>query len=803
MKKLLFCAAVVALATACTNEDDFAMNQSDSRTQGLTFNVDLAEGAATRGEIWENENGTYPFFWYAEDDRINVFATNVTKPGAAVGTNGVAGDWTGLGAKTAASYKATVSSGKGQFTAANDNEMLLLADYDANNEATTVATIVATYGKDIKVNEVVQKEDGGVKVPGELTKLVLTTTADNKTQSVARANAVVAPMYSVSTAMKEEAYNSFGEQANLEMIRPFPVVRFTTKNTEDYIEDFGKLKSVEMTALGVLDSDGNVVPAGKKSDLAYENGATYTIENGEATFTNGVGSGLEAVKVEFDGGGTAWSDNDAVYMTVAPTNRKELFKGKKEALKVVYTFENIEFVLDPSRGKDATDFEKAYQTSNEWTAVSASGKPNAITVMPALDINNYNYLVTDDNGGNVTLIVIKGSFSDVFDKSDKASIAWNAGVPVSSITKIISKVKLEEGELAAIKEFSGLEKLTLAENTEIPAGTFTTAQAAQIESLNLPKVASIDKKFATETNAAFNALTELILPSYEFTDNDVNGIILTPAKSTLKTLDMSGVRSMMPMFGIDRSISFKDYTALETVTVQDGLIVASNGFAGCTNLTTIKGKIDISDASGAFAMSTNNSKLKSVEVTGTVIRDAAFQNCKVLETIKYNGANLAPTVIEANAFNGATKIEYMDLSKATTIGASAFLDSGLKSAVKGNDILTVGAKTLTESAFENTHIKIVKFTNATEIAGNKVLNGITGLKQVKFEKIFKLADLAKNSTDNYNEVFGGVTAEAGIDFWTNPEQEGVSGNKLTLTYKVGTDSNSKTYTFNTIQRRLD
>ena len=72
MKKILFCAAVAALATACTNEDDFVINQSDSRAQGLIFNVTLDEGATTKGEISKDENGKYPFMWYAETDRINV-----------------------------------------------------------------------------------------------------------------------------------------------------------------------------------------------------------------------------------------------------------------------------------------------------------------------------------------------------------------------------------------------------------------------------------------------------------------------------------------------------------------------------------------------------------------------------------------------------------------------------------------------------------------------------------------------------------------------------------------------------------
>lgn len=806
MKKILFCAAVAALATACTNEDDLVMNQDNSRAQGLTFDVTLAEGATTRGEIWKDENGTYPFFWYAETDRINVHALNVeagtsnaNELGVATGTDA----WT-LSTGGAASYKATKSAGAGQFTAADDNNMLTLKDYDADDVAGTTATIVATYGENIKVESVKSKVDEeGNTVPGELAGLVLkTVTAGNAEQTVARANAVDAPMYSVSTAIKEKAYNSFGEKANLKLVRPFPVIRFTTKNTKNYIEDFGKLKSVELTALGAKKEDGSSIVAA--SNLAYAEGKKYTVIGDEVGFeTSYQAANPEKVTVTLTDG--TWTDDDAVYMTVAPVSRKEFRdKSQKEPLKVVYTFENITFTLNPT-SKGAAEFEKAIQTSNDWSATDANGNPNAITPLPALDINNYNYLVTNvKSSSDRTLIVLKGNFKDIFDKDGK--VIWGgATIEATDFAKIISNVALTNDELAKIKSFTSLKDLTLNENTAIPANTFTATQAAAITNLNLPKVTSIDEKFiANDKTKAFAALETLIMPAYKFEDATVNSALFNSAvKATLKTLDMSGVASMMPTFGIERTMVFTGYTVLEKVTVQDNIIVSPSGFAGCVALKTIIGKLDISEAPNAFEMNTTaNAVLKSVELNGTVIPAYAFNNCTALETVTYNGSTIVPTAIGANAFEKTTAMKYMDLSKAATIGAGAFKSSGITSTNAKVNTMTVGATELTKDMFNGcTALKMVKFTDATEITGADVFAGATGVIQIKFEKVITLADVAAGIADTYyDNVFA---TPANIDFWTNPAQPGVNGNVFTLSYKIGSAAKSASYTFKSIQKKLD
>lgn len=803
MKKILFCAAVVTLAAACTNEDDLVMNQDNSRAKGLTFDVTLAEGVTTRGEISQDENGKYPFFWYAETDRINAYANN-TDAGDSnadekglVKTIGTDGAWTLPSA--ASSYKATKSSGVGQFTAANDVDMLWLKDYKANDVEGTTATIVATYG--ISATGIMSEMKGAKVAPGKLTSLILTTTESNATQTVARANAVVAPMYSISTAVKEEAYNSLGEKANLKLLRPFATLRFTTMNTKDYIADFGELKSVELTAQGAKDGHVEVT---KASMLAYAAVKKYTVIGSSVGFEE-TAAATEPSKVTVNLTDGTWTDDDAVYMTVAPVNR-QAFKSQKEALKVVYSFDKITFTLDAAR-EEATAFEKLYATSSDWTNLDKEGNPNSTIPMPSLDINNYSYLVTNEsslNANDRTLIVLKGNFNDIFNTTGE--VIWgNSTVSVASFKKIISNVVLTDDELATIKKFTALTDLTLKENTSIPAKTFTVAQATAITALNLPKVTSIDEKFIDDATKAFAALKTLIMPAYEFTSATVNKAFFNDnVKTALNTIDMSGVTSMMPTFGIERTMVFTGYAALDKVIVKDDVVVSPSGFAGCVLLKTITGKLDITQASNVFDMGTvANNALKSVEVNSTEIPSSAFNNCTALETVKYNGSAVIPTAIGASAFATTTKMKYMDLSKAVTIGANAFKASGITSTNAKVTTLTVGATELPASIFENcTNLKMVKFTDATKITGADIFNGATNMIQVKFEKMITLADLASTEVATYYaNVFS--ADESKIDFWTNPGQSGVDGNNFTLSFKLGTATKTQPYTFKSIQKKLD
>ena len=796
MKKILFCAAVVALATACT-EDEFGGSQISSQAQqGLYFDASLADGATTRGELYKDENGTYPFFWYAEQDRINVFALNAK---ALTSTDGDYADNTSTGVATAdgsgvwtltngaATYKATRSEGSGRFTAASPADMLGLQEYNAQNAAGTTATIVATYG--INATGIASALDGQSQVvPGQLSALELTTTEGNATQAVDRMNQVVAPMWSVSSAIKENAYDAFGEKANLRLIRPFPVLRFALANAERFSEDFGKLKSVELTTLV---PGANAAPATPGSDIAYQTSKKYTVIGEETGFESNWAETSDGNKVTVNlggGAGAEWKDGDAVYMTVAPVERT-----KEEVLKIVYTFEKITFTLDGTK-EDAKAFEKI-TTKNNWTSVDANGNPNAVTALPALDINNYDYLLT--NTPNRTLIVNKGDFSSIFGEDGK--IIWGdaANVELSDVASIIvaDGVNMTEKDLQGIQNFANLTSVELNNVTSIPANTFK-GLGSKLTKVILPKVTKIDEKFI---DADFSVLAELNLASYEFENEAINERFFNDTeKSVLETLDISGVESMMPTFGINRALSFKGYTALETITVKDGIVVAPNGFAGCKLLKTINGKLDLAGAVSAFNMEGDaNAVLKAVNIIGTDIPESAFNNCTALESILKDGAQVVPTSIGAKAFASASALKYMDLSKAETIGASAFEESGLTGPAKGANVLTVGVTAVEANVFKGTVVYMVEFTNATTIEPG-IFSECNALRQVKFDKVFTAE--TQTSATAWDGTFADSSKKAeNVDLFLATGQGYMSGTTMKLPYKVGQDAATYDITFKTVQ----
>lgn len=774
MKRILFCASVLALATSCAdNELDSFATSGEKQANGITF---VADAPLSRMQ-WDETETSYVPFWYAEQDRIAIYASGA-KGGDADASSAapISGDgWNDLYTITAYTYKATQSEKVGKFTATADDQTL---HFDGDKEA----RFLALYPSSVAGAWSSTTGEVGIKIsklPDLASQIQTTTKGDN--QSIM--------MYSLSKASKVNDYDAVGENAKLSFQRPFSALVLSTDNADEYTkgEDalFGKLTSVEAEAKGYTDPQKVVANNIKASLLTYNDGAYLVVDTltNKATFFEGTSSSIPAAstaKLTLGGSGLGWSDDALAVVAINNVDRSQTFakQQKDETIDITWTFGNI--VLKQS-----------LKTQNSW---------NGFIECPKLDISSYDYLVTTDK----QLVVLKGNFKDIFvteEGADKGKIEWPSGnVDKTDITTIISKVALSNEELAMLKDFTSLTSLTLAENTEIPANTFTENQAAAITKLDLPKVTKVDQKFiANDATKAFSALTDLAMASYEFEDATVNKALLN---NKLKTLDMSGVRSMLPQFGIERTLSFNGYTALTEVTVQDGMIVSPSGFAGCTSLTTVNGVVDITSAPNAFEMSsTANAKLKSIKVTGTEIPAKAFYNCTALESIECNGASIVPTVIGERAFVDTDALKYMDLSKVTSLGEAAFARSGLTSANKNTTVLEVGATEIPAGAFQDcASIKMVKFTNATKITGTEVFKGATNLIQVKFLKVISLANAAENA---YANVFGGKQGQ--IDLWTNPEQTGINGLVWTLDYLSadGKTTYSQTYTFKSIQKKIE
>lgn len=76
MKRLLFCAGILALAASCT-EDLETLSVQQEQTKGITFTAVDSQNATTRGEfeeVGEGDNVEWLPFWSAETDMINVYA---------------------------------------------------------------------------------------------------------------------------------------------------------------------------------------------------------------------------------------------------------------------------------------------------------------------------------------------------------------------------------------------------------------------------------------------------------------------------------------------------------------------------------------------------------------------------------------------------------------------------------------------------------------------------------------------------------------------------------------------------------
>lgn len=826
MKKFLYCAAVVALATACTQEDDFlTAPSSQAQEQGLVLNATLANtDATTKGELYE-DNKTYPFFWYAEQDRIdvvgiNLLGANTSDPsagdkfvnagfgsnanGKGVATLGTGGAWTlptGF-----ASYKATQSQGEGKFTAASDGDMLTLTTIESTDDAKAVegktATIIATYdGVSVvaatsQINQLTNQA-----VPGSLTSLVLATKESNATQSIDRPNQVDAPMWSVSSASRTDDYSSVGEKVDLQLKRPFPVLRFTTTGVDKFAKDFGPLKSVELKTIG-KNTDGKWDNTEEGSALVYAANKNYgVIGTAQGWIKENIGKWeadgnwaetTNANKVTVNIASTDdWNDANSVYMTVAPVDRSKMTDG--EMLVVTYNFQNITFTLDGSL-KGAKDFEKLI-SKNSWTAFTADGRPNAVTKITPLDINNYNYLVVKNGASDFTLIVNKGKVGDVLNAA-KTEVVWGDGnKALATIKKIVVNCDIEDADFANLNLFKNVTELELTEETNIPAKGL--ASFAGVTTLTMPKVTTIDENFLGELGTEqFTGLINLNMAAYNFPTTVINDKFFNAqTKISLKVLNMSGIDDMTAAWPLTRTINFDGY-ALTEVTVKDGVQLSPNAFANCAALATVNGKVTLMDNASATGAFFGAETLKTINVTNSKVPANAFKQATSLENILVDGKQIVPTVVGESAFESTSALVYMDLSKVTTMGKYAFKNSGLKATSKDNDIIEVGISIAESEIFRNSKVEYVYFPNVTKINGN-LFQSMKTLKQVKFGKEFTVA-----AVESWTEPFGLnpelvdlflVESMRGGDYWAEGSnnlvlptvtKDGKAGTPATIGFRV-------------------
>ncbi len=790
MKKYLFCASVLALAVSCTQDELGSFSAQDEAAKGISFSVEIPETPATRGDLaYDDASGIHDFFWYAEKDRINIWSTN-TKVENEAGTDANGNQTVAFDKDKKAEYKATKSQSRGFFTSINDDNLLEFEDdafavedwtKEANEDKKSEFLVV--YPTTVSVDAINAIDGDGKKNGYEVTLSNLPTIAEQTAAALdGQAVTGVMPMFDYQVAYPENHYDAVGETVNLSFTRLFGAAIFKTKGVTEYSEYdesgsslFGGLKKITLTAKGYdADPDDGAIDAAngdiKPSILAYTPDQVKYILNtkditkskfvgtdGTTEVTDWSGKGVSEITLEL-GSGLEWTDNDNAYMAINYVNRgaSKFTETKPETMQVTWEFGRIKFV-------------EKWETTNNWPSVQGN---NMFSGMKVLDMANYPYLVTEESGVDTkdrALIVNSGAFFDAFSENDM--IKWNGEeIALEDFNTIISKVLLSDDELKVLKDFTNLEKIELAENTNIPSKTFEGLTG--ITSINMPKVTVI-------ANDAFEntvEMTEVRLASYTFPTDAVNAILLK--KDHLVTLDMSGVKTMMNIFPAE-GFSLTGFEKLVNVYVQEGVEVGSAGFKGCTLLKTINNAVNITNGFSAF----EGSALTSIKLTNTNIPAAAFKDCEDLKAVYTADGKtlLAPTEVGNEAFSGCATLENIDLSQVvgeeSVIGENAFYNCtslvGMPNEAKGINVLYVGAKTIKKNAFAGcSALKYVEFTNATAIeddilATTTVGGGSTNtveLAELKFKQ--EVAKAAANISIS-DDAFGKTT---NTKLFINPNQ---------------------------------
>lgn len=759
MKRVLFCAGILALAASCAEDQFESVQVPQNQLKGISFGAELAQAPATRGDLAYNEDTkAYDFFWYAEKDKINIWSTNTKNASNANSASTFDKD-------KVVTYKATQSAARGVFTGYQDDNILdfeygpdQIDMTDPDDVEAKKSQFFAVYPTRSTVEDIT---DGKFRI-GTLPALnAQDQTAKNGSDVTSKLM-----MYSLTEAVAENSYDAVGEKIDLKFVRPFTAMVFKTEGVDAYKEYFGKLKSIKLEMKGFdKNADGDTDDEGdiKPSIIDYgQSGVSYLVdtknpEKSKLVKSNGdditdwatdVTTATSSITLKINGStGLDWTDADAAYMAMNNVDRDAYVKaGAKESVGITYDFEHIQL---PNY--------KPIATAANWPSVKGN---NNFVGAPALKIADYPYLVTKDRGTNErVLIVNSGKFNDIFlEGSNNGRIEWNEGSnpSITAFNTIIVNegVELSKAELALLKKFTALKSIKLAENTEIPAGTFNQTT---LKDIDFPKVTVIAKgAFGASVN-----LENVKLPAYGFGDEVIAKEILKA--TSLQTLDMSGVSAMNVGFP-STGFTLTNYTLLQEVTVQDGVKLGANSFNGCTVLATVNGKVEI----GGAAVFKGCAALVTINVVNADMKASAFENCTALKNILLDGAQVAPTAVETKAFAGCTALEKLNLRNVTgDLGQQAFkgCTALYGEVVDGTkNVLYVGGEHIGEGAFDGcTSLQHIEFLQATTFGKDILANTGATLIQVQFDEVFDV-----NYTTYAATTFGSNTTS--VTLFINPSQ---------------------------------
>lgn len=804
MKKSFLFFASAALLASCSSDLFESDSYQASNHKGITFEV--VENAATRG-LTEEVGGAFKSYFFAEQDRINIWSNN-----ALIGLPGTSTAWN----SPAAVYKATSSTGNPRFTSIDDDNVLNFKAW--NNSPSPVGKFFVAY----PTGQIVENVAGKFKVTPNIN--LQEQTMDGYMNFNSRL------MYDYAEAQKakgsvKETNISVGERVEMQLKSPLSLAAFYIKDINDYRSQFGNLNQVMFTALG----DEPLIPAKSGQDIIVEQedlikidgkwylkvdctphyptlavtgaaveipvgsgnyylastcekvGGVYVLGEHSEKCTNPNAEDTTAEPTSWTAGGSEHYVGEVIshvayddYFSFNPADETVSYVNmsagapmvKRAKLNItnvgIGNNDMMNLYVLPTSGHDESNMAR-YTITYKFDYVDLSYVKETKANFKAdgglkfgLEIaEQFPYIVTKGTGGDHrTLIVNKGNLKQVFDgnmvkwtdeyattgKVDPTkitSIVINENVaPITSteewnlLNKFTSAVSLgilnSTPKLVNVKGLDALQTLYAPYVQEVGQNAFDSGIAGSLQTLVLTNAATI----ATQ-NDNFTQLTYLDLAAYTFTDNEA----VTPdvffnanTKTTLRTVDLRSVTSLAPVFGYERNILFTDYTALQTIYLNNSTKISANEFKGCTSLNYVGGVVDFGTATSAFEGCTS---LQAVNVKGTVIPASAFKGSKV-KVIKVDGDQIVPTYVGASAFEGNEAVTSIDLKNAATIEANAFKNASNFVGKGKNGVVTLIVNEVAASAFEGTAVVRFQLLNARTTKSKSLAS--TALKQIKYRK---------------------------------------------------------------------
>ena len=304
-------------------------------------------------------------------------------------------------------------------------------------------------------------------------------------------------------------------------------------------------------------------------------------------------------------------------------------------------------------------------------------------------------------------------------------------------------------------------------------------------------------------DSAFNGCTELktvtlgsgvtTIGASAFANSGLTGNLVIPGNvKNINTGAFSGCTVSSVEFGsgsgtVIGTNVFKDCTVLSSVKFGSSVKTignfAFNGCSGLTNITLGSGVTTI--GASAFVGSGLTGELV---IPGNVqtIYDSAFNGCTGITKVTFAGGS--NKTIGNSAFNGCTGLKTVTLgSGVTTIGASAFVDTGLNCTID----MPASLRTIGNNAFENTAITGVKLNSGLTTIGNAAFKGCTSLNGT-----VTIPGTVKARNNFGTESFAGCTAldtviiENGVTAVNNNAFENSGVSSVTIPNTVGYIYNS-------------